>query len=346
MFAITRPSRPLLVAALLAIAISCVALAPGGAARSAIRAAASLGTVTGTVTDTRGHPLKGICVHGLPLKRPLAHRFPVTNAAGVYSDRVRPGRYDLWFSTFGIGCDNDANWLSQWHTTGKFPFRAAPVSVRAGHVTRVNAKLVLGGAITGRVTGRSGRLLAGICLQLYRHPPRYVPSPNFGQTGLITTAQPFALTSVPPGRYRILFFTDTCNTSGNYAQRWWRNAPGIGSARIVTIRPGKVITGVSQRLPTGGSISGRVTGPGGVPLAGICVEFDGPKYPGYLDYVTTRADGRYRVNALLTHDYTVTFNSYGCGANSQYQQLQYPSPVRVTEGHVTTGISAQLSAAG
>jgi hypothetical protein len=328
------------------IAASCVVVAPSAAATGTTSAAASLGTVTGTVTDTGGHPLKGICVHGLPLNRPLAHRFPATNAAGVYSDRVRPGRYEIWFSTFGIGCDNDANWLSQNHTNGKFPFKAAPVYVRAGHVTRINAKLVLGGEITGRVTGRGGRLLSGICVQLYSQPRRYVPSPNFGNTGLITVARPFALTSIPPGRYRILIFTDTCNNSGNYAQRWWRNAPGFAGARIVTVRPGRVIAGVSQRLPTGGSIAGRVTGPGGVPLAGICIEFDGPKYPGNLDYVTTRADGRYRINALLTHDYTVVFNSYGCGANSQYQQLQYPSPVKVTEGQVTSGINAQLTAAG
>jgi hypothetical protein len=204
---------------------------------------------------------------------------------------------------------------------------------------------VLGGEITGRVTGRGDRLLTGVCLQLYRHPRRYVASPNFGNTGLITDARPFALTSVPPGRYRILFFTNTCNNSGNYAQRWWRDSRGIVNARILTVRAGKVISGVDQRLPIGGSITGQVTGPGGTPLAGICVEFDGPAYPGFLDYVTTDSQGRYRVNALLTHSYTVTFNSPDCGANSQYQQLQYPAPVKVSEGHVTSGINAKLSAA-
>jgi hypothetical protein len=344
-FAMPRPAGPVLTGALLVIAASCVGLAPGDTARSATPARASLGTLTGLVTDTKGHPLKGICVDGLPLRR---HRFPASNTAGVYTDTVKPGKYMITFMgrSFLLGCSNTGNWLAQRHTNGKFPFKPTPVTVRAGHVTRVNAKLVLGGAITGRVTGRGGRLLAGICLQLYRFPDRYVASPNFGNIGLITGARPFALTSVPAGRYRILFFTDTCNNFANYAQRWWRDAPGIASARIITVRPGRVITGVSQRLPTGGSISGRVTGPGGVPLAGICIEFDGPKYPGYLDYVTTRPDGRYRINALLTHDYTVTFNSYGCGADSQYQQLQYPSPVKVSEGHVTAGINAQLSAAG
>jgi hypothetical protein len=290
------------------------------------------------VTDTHGHPLRGICVHGLT-KPP----FPATNASGRYSVKVRHGRY---FISFGPDCGNNRNWLSQWHTDGKFPYKPALVVVTAGHTIRINARLSLGGEISGQVTGRGGTPLAGICLQLYQRFPHYVPSPNFGNTGLITVSRPFKLTSVPPGHWRILFYPTNCGTTGNYASQWWRNSLDIKTAVDVTIRPGTVVSGVDQRLPTGATITGQVTGQGGTPLAGVCVDLSSPRRPDILDIVSTGSDGRYRAQALTTSDYTVQFDPSCIGPGNQYQDQQYPGTVPVTDGKVTTGINAQLTLSG
>ncbi len=296
--------------------------------------AAKTGTITGVVTDTHGHPLKGICIHGLT-RRP----FPATNASGKYSLKAPPGRYRVWF---GPGCGNKANWLMQWHTNGKFPYKPEPTVVTAGGTISINAKLSLGGEINGEVTGSGGKPVAGICVQLYQRFAHYVPSPNFGNAGLITSSRPFELTSVPPGHWRILFFPTTCGTTGNYASQWWKDSLDITTAAVVTIRPGTVVSGIDQRLPTGATITGQVTGQGSAPLANVCVDLSSPRRPDILDIVQTGSDGQYRAPALTTGQYTLMFDPSCIGPTNQYQGQQYPGTVKVTDGKVTTGINAQL----
>jgi hypothetical protein len=298
--------------------------------------ATATGTVTGVVTDTHGHPLRGICVVGL-----ARSPFPATNSSGVYTIKLRPGTYhQMWFAP---GCGSAGTWLMQRHTNGKFPYKPAPVVVTAGHTVRINARLSLGGEISGQVTGRGGKRLAGICLQIYQPFKHYVASPNFGNEGLITSSHPFRLTSVPPGHWRILFFPTTCGTTGDYASQWWKDALDIKSAKVVTIRPGTVVSGVDQQLPAGAVITGQVTGTGGVPLASVCVDLSSPRRPDILDIVSTGSNGRYRAQALTTGRYTVMFDPSCIGPANTYQGQSYPGTVKVTNGKVTSGINAQLT---
>jgi hypothetical protein len=140
-----RPTRAVLGIGLVLAVFLSLAAAADATGRPAAGATA-LGTVTSVVTDATGHPLKGICVHGLPIRRPPAHGFPSTNSAGVYSDKVRPGRYFIYFSprSFAFGCSNNRNWLAQWHTDGKFPFKPAPIEVRAGTLSGSTRSLCSG----------------------------------------------------------------------------------------------------------------------------------------------------------------------------------------------------------
>jgi hypothetical protein len=333
-----RRLAPVLAAATVLLAF-CASLAPEAGA--AARAPGAHGTVTGVVTDAHGHPLKGICVHGLG--RPP---FPATNAAGRWRVSAKPGTYEIVFSP---GCGNDSNWVWQRYTDGKFPYKSARVIVTAGHVTaRIDGRLELGGAVTGQVTSPKGKLLSGICVDLVTPHAHYVASPNFTNGLLITTGKPFALTSIEPGHYKVQFMITTCGNKGNYANQYWHNALTLSRAAYVTVERGKVVSGIDQRLPVGATITGRVTGTGGVPLAGICVELSGQGwYPNVLDIVSTNASGYYRAPALTTGKYYVDFDDPTCGGQTTgYQGQNYPGPVQVTDGKVTRGIDAALVPTG
>jgi hypothetical protein len=260
----------------------------------------------------------------------------------VYRARVRPGTYLIFF---GPGCGNTGNWLVQWFTNGKFPYKPERVVVRAGRTDRVSAKLTLGGEITGRVTGAGGRLLSGVCVQLVPVHSGYVASPFRNEDVTITNGKPFKLTSVQAMRYRIQFSTTSCGNTGNYANQFWHDALSMRTATVLTVRPGKVVSGIAQRLPAGAVVTGQVTAQGGGPLAGICVDFDGSGWvPPLTITATTGSDGRYRAKALSTGKYSVEFDPTCGGAiSSPYQVQGYPVKVAVRNGKTTTGIDASLS---
>ncbi len=91
-----------------------------------------------------------------------------------------------------------------------------------------------------------------------------------------------------------------------------------------------------------GRISGTVTGPGGVPVAGVMVD------AGQLDgvdwgYAETTSDGSYTIFGLDPGAYEVTFlPSEGIGLVG----ATYPTDVTVMSGVTTSGIDAELTEGG
>jgi hypothetical protein len=79
--------------------------------------------------------------------------------------------------------------------------------------------------------------------------------------------------------------------------------------------PGVGFSGLSVTMPTGATVSGRVTGSGG-PLAGIEVEADGPDY---YDYGYTDALGNYTLYVYPGSDYAV----YAYGDDSHAGEYYY-----------------------
>lgn len=336
---ITTYRRLAMLAAAASLLAAGMPLAPAAAASPASVTGKAHGTITGRVTDAKGLPLKGICVQVLGVtKLP----FPSTSASGLFRVSAPPGHYRVYFQT---GCGNKDSWLQHWYTNGKFPYKPAPVTVTARNTTSgINARLVLGGTVAGQVTGPSGRTLSGICVTLLQPHSRYVPSPNVSNNFLITSGKPFALVGVAAGRYKVQFTITTCGTTGNYSNQYWHSRLKISRAAVITVRPGKVVSGIDQGLPVGATITGRVTGTGGVPLGGVCVELsERGWYPDILDVVSTGANGYYRAPALTTGKYYVYFDDPECGGPvTGYQGQAYPTLVPVTNGKVTKGIDASL----
>ena len=108
--------------------------------------------------------------------------------------------------------------------------------------------------------------------------------------------------------------------------------------------------GIDAELVTGGTITGVVTGSGGVPLVGACVTpFDGNVKAG--EAAVTDAGGQYAIQDLRSTAYKLLFESCGAG-NLAYEwytdrpTIATAGTVSTTAGATTAGVNAELGPGG
>ena len=292
-------------------------------------ASAKAGQIAGEVTG-KGRPLRGICVIVFPIKGGIGYG-TTTGKHGTYVVRhLPPGRYSVSFA--GPFCSNSGNWLPQTYRNKNSPFgpTPTPVTVRSGKQTGgIDARLRLGGEISGIVTSKSGRGLGGICVS---------SSVSFhgGIIGLSLGTAPsgtYHLHALVPGKYTVSFSVG-CGSKGNYAP----------ATRRVRVGSGQDIAGIDAALGTGGSISGTVTlgQAAGRTLAGICVTAISDNGSIFVTGATDR-DGEYTVVGLVTGRYSLEFQA-GCDNQGNYTSVF--ASARAVTGKRTTGVNAVLQRGG
>lgn len=193
------------------------------------------GAVAGRVTTTTGVPISRALVE---ITSPKGDYFAYADSSGYYRLLgMRPGHYRICF---------DAQETTRV-PTGALRRCVHSVAVRAGY-TRigVDPQLKLGGAISGRVTDRSGKPLADVDVLAFRGS---------------NDDNPTDVTSDRSGHYRI-----TGLRSGTYEVCFLNLADGPGASsgpcqpsRKVTVRAGHTVTHVDVRLAAGSSGFGAIT---------------------------------------------------------------------------------------
>lgn len=163
----------------------------------------------------------------------------------------------------------------------------------------------------------------------------------------VATDGTYHATGLAPGNYR-LEFTDQ---SGLYAKEFFSNKSTLTDATTVAVVDGATTSNVNVELNAGGSISGQVTGPGGVP-----VEPDSNLWVGvydsqsqYVRGVNADSTGHYNVGGLSTGSYRVRFSEYVRYADEFYSNkssLAQATPVSVVGGSTTANVNAELALAG
>jgi hypothetical protein len=112
-----------------------------------------------------------------------------------------------------------------------------------------------------------------------------------------------------------MFFTSDCASGATgFASGWFSIAPS-GRPRGITVRTGASRDGIDVDLAADGAISGTAVGPGGSPVAGVCVTAV-PVAAGPAPVATaavTGVEGSYVIGFLTPGTYRVRFAS-GCGA--------------------------------
>ena len=287
------------------------------------------GTISGRVTNAAGHALRGICAIATTSVGPgveIGIEVP-TGANGRYQvPGLTGGLYQMQFMP---GCGNN----------GPYAAQTLPKSVRVtvGKTTSgVDAVLQLAGAISGVVKNASGAGLPGICV--------IAQSANGLGFAFTTTKADgtYSAKDLPASGYQVEFVPggvfSNCGNNGNYLPLTLSATVNIGAT-----------TTLDATLPTGGVVSGVVSGIGGQRLAGVCVISSSP----FGNQVVTGSDGSYSMTQLFTGSYDIGFAG-GCGNKSSVAAVAYrddptflnPVPVPVTQGQSTGGIDVTMRPGG
>jgi hypothetical protein len=222
---------------------------------------------------------------------------------------VPPGRYQLGFAT-------------------------KPILVQAGKtIAGVNARIAVGGRISGRITNSSGKPVSYACAFAFNSDASsFVTNPT-AQDGR------YPLTGLGSGSYTVEL--GPCDQTVNL----------ITVLRHVKVVAPRATTGVNATLRLGGSATGTVTAASaGLPLANTCAFFmsGSPNNPG--GFGITDANGKYLAAGIEPGKYTVNFDDRGCESAGSLPSLApqwfdnqptqaTANPVTIAVGHTVTGIT-------
>lgn len=293
------------------------------------RQAGTLATVTGTVTNKAGHPVRSVCVLAVAGQFRFLVVFGQADTAksGKYTMRVPPGRYRIDFLT---ACSRRTNYAPQLWKGASSTKTATLLRVRPRQrITGIDAVLGVGAQITGRLRPAGGgkRPLGGMCVTAVG-----TGGQRLFEGGAISRADgTFRLASLATGRYRVSV-TPQCRRGGS-------DYLPVTLPKAVAVTNGKTTAGVVAALKLGGTVTGKVKDANGHLLAGICANVG----TGRVSYQgRTAKNGTYHIQGIAPGKYKVFF-SPGCRNNGPYAPLLLPGQIQVAAGKTTAGVDAVLA---
>ncbi len=168
------------------------------------------GVILGTVTGHNGRGLARVCVVAAA-KGNVVQQVTTPRTGRYRFQGLDPGQYGIGFFP---DCGQASVYLPQWWPGTATPTRLGLIRTGFGTVrTHVNARMVLGGTISGVVKfrNRHGQPIKGICIDATS-----VSQPAAGDYLAASNSEgEYALRGLPAGRYS-LNFGPGCNNNGNY----------------------------------------------------------------------------------------------------------------------------------
>jgi hypothetical protein len=299
------------------------------------------GTISGTITKATGS--------GIPLGARACVSYDNGLASYGFCDNADPetGEYTITglpVASYKVLLTSDDPYLAGEYYSNADYDSATPVAVTAGSaIEGIDAALDGAGAITGTITKESD----GSDL-----PQSYACAENVATLNgycSSTGTGAYTIGRLPAGTYKVRFAT----YESGYAEEYYDDVAESGSATLVTVVAGVATPGIDAALAPPVVGSGVITGT-------ITKESDGSVIPdsyacastiagafggcGFADPVT----GEYQITGLDAGTYSVFFASYDADLQWEYfddvLDYQQATPVTVTSGATTSGISAALGA--
>ena len=295
-------------------------------------------SISGTVTDSHGRKLTGICIaaSGAAAVYGGAGQVAFSRHGSYRISGLTPGQYQVDF-----GCGGSNSYADQWFPNAPSSQAAGQISVPAGQTTGISAVLQPGGAITGVVRTPSGKPLANVCISANSTKDRFPASviAILGPGPATNSRGTYRLNGLAAGRYLVQF--NQCSQRPRYATQWYHNHASLRSATPVTVRSGATTARIDATMKLGASFIGQVVNSSGKPLKNICVFAVNPS-TGQFGFGFTGKTGRYTVGALATGSYTASFSP----CNSSANLVTVTRHVKVTAPHTTSGVNARLVVGG
>jgi hypothetical protein len=329
-------------------------------------AAIPSGSISGTVTSaSSGDPIENINVCA-QTESAGGYCYGTTNANGEYTISGLPaGVYKVSFSA-GYVCTlwpkcTQLNYMTQYYDRKSSPAEAEEVVVTAGSTTsRIDARMVEGGRITGTVTYASD----GAPIEEIKVCPSPVAGEGVEHCAYTNANGEYTIAGLPGGSYKVEFARDSqcespCPIQNNFITQFYNDKPSYGEAEAVPVTAGSTTSGVDARLVEGGRITGTVTSAsGGGPIEEIDVCARPVSGGSYVNCGLTNTRGEYTIRALPSGSYDVVFSTIeacpsGCPRQNYLTQYYHgkssrteAEPVPVDAGITTSGIDAQMVTGG
>jgi hypothetical protein len=288
-----------------------------GHATKANLALPKAGAISGTVKSSSGKKLENVGVQAFQGQQFV--RGDDTDSDGSYLiSNLRPGKYKVCFvgENSGSVTTNTATgvlrqcWSNVAYPGTKVPANAKSATVKPGkNKGGVNAKMRPAGAIAGKVTSATNhKPLRSSSVEVFKGGKFYTST-------FTNNKGKYLLKDLATGNYQICAEGGSeRNQVGATAGRCYKNAPlkhfkPGSTAKNVSAKTGKIHKNINLKLPTKafkpGSITGKLTGPGGVAIGGANVEAEGSPSG---SSATTQSDGTYTISSLFPGKYTVCFD--------------------------------------
>ncbi|MCC6314914.1 MAG: carboxypeptidase regulatory-like domain-containing protein, partial [Thermomicrobiales bacterium] len=226
--------------------------------------------------------------------------YATTNASGHYTatPALRSGSYKVEFLPNSSGPSK--TFIGEYYNDKADFSSADPVAVISPAMTPVDAVLIEGGTITGRVTGAdTGLGLQGVTVYAYNNAGSNIRSTTTDASGVYT------LTGIPLVPVRIQFSPSSAPVR-RYISEYYNDSQDGATAVRLTVASGETRSGIDAVLVTGGTITGRVTGAdSGLGLQGVTVQVY--RNGSYSAGTTTDVNGVYTATGLLSGTYAVYF---------------------------------------
>ncbi|MDR6414011.1 carboxypeptidase regulatory-like domain-containing protein [Pseudarthrobacter sulfonivorans] len=241
------------------------------------------------------------------------------------------GNYTVMFNAFGSGA------LNQWYPAAMSQDAAATVSLSDGQdLSGVDATLVKGSSVAGKITAPAGTDMTALAVQIRRTD---VPR-AYGTSTSINVDGTYKFLGLSAGAYSVEFFG---NGTGLLTQQ------GTDGKAIV-LAAGQDMTGVNTTMATGAAVSGKLTVSTGVDVTSLRVNAYLEDGRTYASQGTVAPDGTYKVGGLAAGKYKIQFEGNGSGALDEWfdnaADAAAATTIVLTTAQERTGVNATLAEGG
>ncbi|WP_457973931.1 beta strand repeat-containing protein [Arthrobacter sp. D1-17] len=291
-------------------------------------------SISGRITAPGGVDITAVSVYAHSSGGYGSSRWAAVAEDGSYKfTGLAAGSYRIQFNP------NNSGALEQWYGGAVSSDTATAVVLTAEQdLTGMDAVLVKGASISGKVTAPAGVDLASVSISVHKAAQH-----SYSGYGQISPDGSYAVRGLPAGSYKLEFNT----YSSGAAKQWYSGAATFETATPVTVDSGQDLAGIDDSLIKAASISGQVAAPAGVDLASVQVQLYRSDSAGnYAGSAQVQVDGSYTLGGLSAGSYKVQFSGYNSGALEQWYPGAASSDtatvINLTAGQDLGGVDATL----